>query len=320
VAEGPALTARPAARDAPPRQDVPRWQALAVLAAGVLVVSTASILIRYAHQGGAGSLAIAALRLVFATVILTPYALPRCRAESATLDRRTVVLVLASGAVLALHFATWITSLEHTSVAASAVLVTTNPIWVGLAAWLWLGEPPGRRGIVGIALGIAGGVAVFLAESGPGTTSARPLLGNALALAGALAASAYLLIGRRVRKRISLTAYIWIAYASAAAVLLVVALASDQPLGGLPASTYGIIAALAVGPQLIGHTTVNWAIRQLPAPTVAMAILGEPIGAAILAWLLFGEAANALQLAGFALLLAGIHIAARADAGSSPDG
>jgi len=311
VAEGSALTAPPGARDTEPRQGVPRWQALAVLAAGVLVVSTASILIRYAHQGGAGSLAIAALRLVFATVILTPYALPRCRAEIANLDRRTLGLALASGAVLALHFATWITSLEHTSVAASAVLVTTNPIWVGLAAWLWLGEPPGRRGVAGIALGIAGSLAVFLAESGAGTTSARPLLGNGLALAGALAASAYLLIGRRVRARISLTGYIWIAYASAAVVLLAFALASDQPLGGLPASTYGLIAALAVGPQLIGHTTFNWAIRHLPAPTVAMAILGEPIGAAILAWLLFGETANALQLSGFALLLAGIHIAAR---------
>jgi drug/metabolite transporter (DMT)-like permease len=290
-----------------------------VLAAGVAVVSTASILIRYALDEGAGSAAIAALRLVFATVLLTPFALARCGREIAALDRGTLGLALASGVVLAVHFATWIASLAHTSVAASAVLVTTNPIWVGLAAWLVLGEPVGRRGAIGIGLGMAGAIAVFLADGG-GASGASNALGNSLALAGALAASGYLLIGRGVRARLSLTAYIWLVYGAAALTLTAFALVEGSALTGLSWLAYGCILAMAAGPQLIGHTTFNWAVRRLPAPTVAMAILGEPVGAALLAWLLFDETASPGQLAGFGLLLAGIYATSRAEAGPQSPG
>jgi len=289
-----------------------------VLALGVAVVSTASILIRYAMDAGAASAAIAALRLVFATVLLTPFALARSGREITALDRRTLTLAIISGAVLAVHFATWIASLKHTSVAASAVLVTTNPIWVGLAAWLLLGEPVGRRGAIGIGLGMAGALAVFLADGAPGPAGGSSLLGNSLALAGALAASAYLLIGRGVRARVSLTAYIWLVYGAAALTLTAFALLQGVALTGLSWPAYGSILAMAAGPQLIGHTTFNWAVRRLPAPTVAMAILGEPIGAALLAWLLFDETASAGQLVGFGLLLAGIHVTARADGAARP--
>lgn len=299
------------------RRNGPAWLPHAVLAAGVLVVSTASILIRYAHQEGASSTAIAALRLAFATALLTPYAWPRARREIAAADRNAVLLAVGSGLVLAVHFATWISSLEYTSVAASAVLVTTNPIWVGLAAWLWMREPPGRRAVLGIGLGMAGGLVVFLADAGGTSSSPNAMLGNLLALVGALAASAYLLIGRRVRNHLSLTAYIWIAYGSSALALLAFAVATRQPLAGLSWVAYALLLALAAGPQLLGHTTFNWAVRRLPAPVVAMAILGEPVGAAVLAWLLFGESASPAQLAGFALLLAGIYISAR-DEGKRP--
>ena len=292
----------------------PRLAPYAVLAFGVVVVSTASILIRFAHLGGASSLTIAALRLAFATLVLTPYAWPRIRAEVSAAPNAVLAFPILSGVVLALHFATWITSLEFTSVASSAVLVTTNPIWVGLAAWLWLKEPLRPLAVAGIALGMAGGLAVFLADAAPGAVvGPDSLLGNVLALVGALAASAYLLIGRRIRDRLSLLAYIWIAYGVAAIVLLGVAATSGRALLGLPIMVYVLILALALGPQLIGHTTFNWAIRRLPAPTVAMAILGEPVGAAVLAWWLFDEAASPLQLTGFALLLGGIYLTARAE-------
>lgn len=287
-----------------------------MLAVGVCVVSTASILIRYAQQSGASSLTIATLRLAFATALLTPYAWPRTRRELRGADRRTIVLALVSGVVLAVHFATWISSLEYTSVASSAVLVTTNPIWVGLAAWLWLREPPTLLAAAGIALGVGGGLLVFTAEgSGSGGTPApNAMAGNLLALTGALTASAYLLIGRQLRGTLSLTAYIWVAYGTAALVLFVTTILAGEPLLGLPAMVYVLTLLLAAGPQLIGHTTFNWALRRLPAPTVAMAILGEPVGAAILAWLLFGEDATPIQLAGFALLLAGVYITARSEA------
>lgn len=287
-----------------------------MLAVGVCVVSTASILIRLAQQAGASSLTIATLRLAFATALLTPYAWPRTRRELRGADRRTIVLALVSGVVLAVHFATWISSLEYTSVASSAVLVTTNPIWVGLAAWLWLREPPTFLAAAGIALGVGGGLLVFATEGGgPGGAPApNAMAGNLLALTGALTASAYLLIGRQLRGALSLTAYIWIAYGTAALVLFATTILAGERLVGLPAMVYVLTLLLAAGPQLIGHTTFNWALRRLPAPTVAMAILGEPVGAAILAWLLFGEDATPVQLAGFALLLAGVYITARSEA------
>ncbi|MBI1394836.1 MAG: EamA family transporter [Betaproteobacteria bacterium] len=296
------------------RTGTPRWLPYAVLAAGVCVVSTASILIRYAQHTGTGSLSIAALRLSFATLLLSPYAWPRVRSELPRAKRSTITLAAVSGLVLAIHFATWITSLEYTSVAASAVLVTTNPIWVGIAAWLWLREPPSRTATAGIVLGVGGSVFVFATEGGHVAGAAQASLGNALALVGALMASTYLLIGRRLRGELSLTAYIWIAYGVAAATLVVTAWIAGQPLVGLPALAYVLTLLLAAGPQLIGHTTFNWAVRRLPAPTVAMAILGEPVGAAILAWVLFGERASPLQMAGFGLLLAGVYVTARAEA------
>lgn len=295
---------------------------LAKLAAGVAVVATASILIRVAQQHGAASLAVAAGRLVIAAAVLGVFAWPRVGAELRAASRATLGLAALSGVVLALHFVTWITSLEHTSVASSAVLVTTNPLWVGLLAWLWLREPPSRRTWVGIALGLAGGVAVFAAPApiAPADAAAvragAPLLGNALATAGALAASVYLLLGRALRGRLGLLAYVTVAYSAAATTLVAACVATGTAIASIDPVGWIAIVGLALGPQLIGHTTFNWAVRRFPAPLVAMAILGEPVGAALLAWLLLGEAVTTVEGVGFALLLAGIFVAASAPAAS----
>ena len=219
---------------------------------------------------------------------------------------------MLSGALLAAHFWAWITSLEHTSVASSTALVTTNPLWVALASAIVLRERPGSAAIAGIVLTLAGSVLVFAADASrtPGPEAAL-MLGNALALVGAMSASGYLLVGRALRARISLTAYIWLAYSTAAVLLLAGAMATGVSLMSLPSAAWMFMVALALGPQLIGHTTFNWALRRLTATFVAIAILGEPVGAAILAWLFFEEGFSPLQLIGFVLLLAGIFVAAR---------
>jgi drug/metabolite transporter (DMT)-like permease len=278
----------------------------------VAVVSTASILIRYAQAEGVPSLAIAALRLFIAVALLTPFALPALRRELPALGRRDLALAAASGAVLAVHFAAWITSLEFTSVASSAALVTTNPVWVGIASWLVLRERVGPAAVAGIALGLAGSGMILASSPAEGSAAPAPLLGNALALLGALAASAYLLIGRGLRARLSLLSYVWIAYGIAAVLLLCAATFSGAFAVPPSPPALLLLLALAVGPQLLGHTGVNWAVRHAPATEVALAILGEPLGAALLAWLLFGESFDATQLAGFALLLCGIFLVARA--------
>jgi len=291
----------------------------AVLALAVAVVSTASVLIRYAQAEGVPSITIAALRLGFAVLLLTPIALPRIWRELPRLSRRDLLLAFGSGTALAVHFAAWITSLEYTSVASSAALVTTNPVWVGIASVVFLRERVPPLAVAGIGLALAGSLLIFAAGAGAPASAPQPLLGNALALFGALAASAYLLIGRGLRERLSLLAYIWIAYGIAATLLLVAAFASGASPTGLSGTAFMLVLALAVGPQLIGHTAVNWAVRRVPATVVALAILGEPIGAAALAWLLFGEAFSGAQSAGFAMLLCGIYCASRASQSGHPD-
>jgi len=292
-----------------------RFLPFLILGTGVVVVSFAAILIRFAHAEGASSLTIAAVRLGLAAALLAPFAWLRHGREILRLGKREFALCVLSGAFLALHFWTWITSLEYTSIASSTALVTTNPLWVGLASALLLRERPRAAALTGIALTIAGSFLIFAADAGPadGGSGKAPLLGNSLALIGALSASGYLLVGRALRAKISLIAYVWLAYAIAAVLLIGGLIASGTSIAGLPAPAWGFMALLAIGPQLIGHTAFNWALRRLTATFVALSILGEPIGSALLAILLFGETFSALQLGGFVLLLGGIFVAARGE-------
>ena len=218
---------------------------------------------------------------------------------------------MLSGAFLAAHFWAWITSLEHTSVASSTALVTTNPLWVALISAIALRERPGGKALTGVVLTLAGSMLVFTADSGRISDGMSPLFGNTLALVGALAASGYLLVGRALRARVSLTAYIWLAYSAAAVLLVGAATLSGISVGALPGAAWVFMLALALGPQLIGHTAFNWALRRLTATFVAIAILGEPVGSALLAYFFFGEQFGTLQFAGFVLLLLGIFVAAR---------
>jgi drug/metabolite transporter (DMT)-like permease len=297
-------------------RSVPRFGPYLVLAVGVAVVSTASILIRYAQGEGVPSIVIAAVRLGLAAIILTPLAAAKCMRELRALDRRNVLLMLASGAFLAIHFWAWIASLEFTSVASSVVLVTTNPLWVGLASIVLLRERLARGTLAGIALTLAGCLCIFAADSASHEVSRNPdpLRGNALALLGAAAASGYLLMGRVVRRHVSLLSYIWLAYGTAAVLLLLAVAATQEALSGYSLLAYAAMLGLAVGPQLLCHTAFNWALRYMSATLVALSILGEPVGSAALAWLFFDERFKALQLAGFVLLLLGIYLAARAEA------
>lgn len=295
----------------------------AVLIAGIAVAASASIMIRLALNLGLPATTVAAGRLSLAALILLPVALVAGRADLAALRRRDVLLALASGAFLAAHFAAWISSLAYTSVASSVALVSTNPLWVGLASLVFLRERLTAATWVGIALTIGGSALIGISDSGGGGGS-NALLGNGLALAGAAAGSGYFLLGRDLRRRMSILSYIFLAYSAAALVLVALALAvgpgdlgalgRSAALGGLAIPGWALLLALALGPQLLGHTAFNWSLRYLSATFVTVALLGEPIGSALLALAVFGESFQALQLAGFVLLLAGIAVAARAEA------
>jgi drug/metabolite transporter (DMT)-like permease len=282
-------------------------QPILVLLAGVLIVSTSSILIRYAQAAGAPSLSIAAWRLALAALLLTPLALLRAGPELRALPRRDLLLAVASGAFLAVHFASWISSLAYTSVASSVALVSTNPLWVGLASLLLFRERLGWRTLAGIGATLLGTLLIGLADLA--STQPNPPLGNALALLGSATVSGYLLIGRDLRRRMSVLAYIYVVYATAAVILVAWALLAGARLLGFPPYVYLLLAGLALGPQLLGHTSFNYALSALSATFVAVAILGEPVGSALLAFLVFGERFAPLQLAGFLLLMLGIFLA-----------
>jgi drug/metabolite transporter (DMT)-like permease len=286
----------------------------------ILAVSTASIFIRFAQTDGAPSLVIAALRLTFATLLLAPVALTRHRDEIKSFSRNQVTLGVVSGLFLAVHFATWISSLEYTTVASSVVFVSTGPLWVALLSPMLLNEKLTRAAIVGLALALLGGTIVGLSDAcviqngiqcpelGQ-VMQGRAMWGNFLALAGAWAVTGYLIIGRKLRAGMSLIPYIFLVYGMAAVALLVIMLAAGQSPFGYETKTYGWIFLLAAVPQLIGHSTYNWALRYLPAAFVAVTTLGEPIGSAILAFFILSESPASVTVIGGVLILLGIYTA-----------
>jgi drug/metabolite transporter (DMT)-like permease len=291
----------------------PRWLPFVVLGIGLTAISFGAVLARLAQGEGVDSLAVASWRLGLAALLVTPIALLQARHELARLSARQVAMALLAGLCLALHFATWISSLEYTSVASSTALVTTNPLWIGLASFVLFRERPGAMMAGGIALSLAGSLAIFWSDSQGGAGQAQSLLGNTLALIGSWCFSAYLLIGRRLRAGLGLPAYIWLAYGAAALFLVAASLAGGVELGEQSALAWAVLLAMALGPQLLGHTAYNWSLRHVSATFVAVVTLGEPVGSALMAFLVFGEGFAPLQFAGFTLLLAGIYLAARGE-------
>jgi len=305
---------------------VPRRSTLTLgLLAGIAAVSTAAIFIRFAQHEGAASIVIAAVRLTIASLVLAPIALTRYRSDLRRLNRREWILALLSGFFLALHFATWITSLEFTSVASSVVLVSTTPLWVAILAPLVLRERLGMSALLGLILALTGGVIVGLSDAcslHQGALSCPPLrtffggtafLGDFLALSGAWMAAGYMLVGRKLRSKMELIPYIFVVYGMAAAVLIVIMLGMGESPLGLPPLAYLWFALLALVPQLFGHSTFNWALKYLPASLVAVTLLGEPVGSTTLAYFIFQEQPGWMKIGGAVLILVGIWMAARGE-------
>ncbi|MCG9886138.1 MAG: DMT family transporter [Cyanobacteria bacterium] len=291
---------------------------LLTVAVGVLAVSTAGVLTRFAMGAadrfdGPFAVALAAGRLLFAALLLGPAWVELGRSRGRT-HPLAYGFAIAAGLLLALHFGCWMTSLAYTTVAASTVLVTTNPIWIALIQWLLgQGRPSVKTGL-GIAVALAGS-AILALGSGDATESAiasQPLLGNSLALVGAIAASGYLILGQRAQGAgLSIQGYAAIAYGTAAIALIPLPILGGVPLTGQPPAVYGWLVAMAVVPQVIGHTSLNWSMRWLAPDLVALAILFEPVGASLLAWLWLKEVPSAATGIGAIAIGTGVLLATR---------
>ena len=275
----------------------------ALIGVGVVAASSAAVLIRLCD---APPIVIAAYRVGLAAAVVLPLALLRRRQELVSAIQGRGLPLAASGLFLALHFALWIVSLHKTSVASSVLLVTTSPIFVGLGGWLLLREPLYRRMVVGIFISLAGTAVVTLNDWGIGR---HAFSGDLLALGGALAITGHLLIGRRQRTQLSALTYVAAINTTAAAFLVLMAIGAGNELVGYSARTYGLLALLAAGPQLTGHFIFNYALGRVPPVVIAIALLGEPIGSSVLAFLVLGEIPDPPLYLGAAIILGGIALA-----------
>jgi len=276
-----------------------------ILTLGVVSVSFAAIFIRLAD---APPLVIAAYRLSLAALLIGPVAWIRSRTELRRLIKNNLAMTLLSGAFLALHFVLWITSLSYTTVASSVVLVTTSPIFVAIASHFLFHEKLSRRAILGMVISMVGAVVIGYGDWRIGS---KLFLGDVLAFLGTLSVVGYLLIGRRLRQNTGLLSYSCLVYSSAALFLLLAVFTLNYRLFGYSATTYVMFALLALVPQTLGHLSINWALGFVPATMVAIAVLGEPVGATALAFVILNESPAFTQIGGSILILSGIFVAFR---------
>jgi drug/metabolite transporter (DMT)-like permease len=284
-----------------------------VLGLALVGISFAGPLVRLSH---AHPLAIAIWRLGFSLMIVAmALVVTGSWRQWRRLDRSAVFLAAGAGVLLAVHFWSWNASINLTTVSASVVLVNMQPAIVALLSGLWLREPPNRRQWGGIAIAIGGAVVVALPDllSSATPITGRAMVGDALALVGAVTAACYYVAGRRLRATLDLWPYVAMVYGACFATLLVFALAVNAPVIAQPPREVAIFFALAIGPMLLGHTGLNWALKYLPAYLVNLTLLGEPIGATMLAAVLPGirETPTGATVVGGALILIGVYVAAR---------
>ena len=269
---------------------------------GVIAVSFSAILVRFSE---APSSVIAFYRMLFSCLILLPFFLKSSIGEIKRINKQNWILCIAAGTFLAFHFILWFESLQFTSVANSTVLVTMQPIFAFLGTYFLFKERVSFGGCVSIIVAITGSVLISASDFGHKDGA---LLGDMLALMACGLATAYFLIGQMVRKNMGLTVYTFIVYGISTLVLLVYVWGSNLELLNYPKEEWYIFILLAIIPTLLGHSLFNWAIEWVSTTKISMAILFEPVGAAILAYYIFKEGISVIQLIGSVLVLAGLSL------------
>ncbi|MFA6168797.1 MAG: DMT family transporter [Gemmatimonadaceae bacterium] len=291
-----------------------------VLLVALLGISTSGPLARLSE---APPLAIATWRLGFSLLIVAvPLIWTRGWRQWRGLSTKDLGIAVAAGALLAVHFWSWIASLGMTTVAASVLLVNLHPVAMIAGSALWLGERPTKRQIVGTIIGLSGAAVVAWGDfsgadtvgcTGTGTVGCKgtELLGDALALLGALTVAFYYLSARRLRARLDVWPYVTLVYGTCFVVLLGFSAVTGVQLAPQPSRELTIFAAIALGPMLLGHTGFNWALKHVNAPTVSLVMLGEPVGAGIIAFMVpaIAEVPSVRTLVGGAVILTGIVVA-----------
>lgn len=287
-----------------------------VLGLGVISFTFSPILVRWASE--APGLAVAVWRTAFAVLLLAPAAWWRIGPAVRSFSARDVLLITGAGILLGVHFIAWIESLYHTTVASASVLVTTSPIFLVVLGFFMLNERLSWTTVTAIVISVGGAVLIGVGDAQGIGVGPNPLWGNSLALAASLFASLYLLIGRVVRQQVDWLAYVFPLYTVAALTTLGTAWWQGIPLWGYDTGFYGLCLLMAIGPQIFGHGSFNYALHYLPAALVGMLALLEPVGSSALALVLFGEVPNGLAIAGMGIVLGAVATVVWTERGRTP--
>lgn len=265
-------------------------------------MSFSSILIK---ASSAPALIISTYRLMLTVILIAPSAIGRSMGEFKRLDRKSFLLCTLSGVFLAMHFATWITSIKFTSIASSAVLVNTHPVFIVVLSYLLLNERVSRKGFISIGITIVGGIIISFGDRGLGS---NVLFGDTLAIMGAVFVSFYMIIGRSIRQKLSVTAYTFIVYLSCTITLLILDMATKTPLFPYRLSDWAIFLALAIFCTILGHSIFNWSLQYVKPTFLSVAILGEPVFATLWAIFIFSEFPSFYNIIGSLTIIFGIYL------------
>lgn len=290
-------------------------RAYGVIVVAIVATSSAAILIRLALDENMPPLLIACARLLIATVVLTPIALRRYRAQMASLSTGEYKLIALGGVCLAIHFTAWVASLQHTTVLVSVVIVSTGPIWVAIMEVVFFHIRLSRLVVLGLLVALAGGAVIGIPINASPAVSGMEdtAIGALLALVGALSVSVYMLIGRKLRATLPVIPYVWLVYGVASVGALVVIVLTATPVAGFRAQGYVVLLAMGLAPQLLGHSSLNYLLEYFHAAMVSMFSQLEPIGSAILAAVVFNELPPAKQIAGSVIIIIGVLLASRGE-------
>ncbi|MBN1348919.1 DMT family transporter [candidate division KSB1 bacterium] len=273
-----------------------------VLSSGLVTVSMASVLIKLCS---APSAVIAMYRLGIAAIFFCVFTRLKLGPSWSRFTREQRRIAILSGIFLTIHFISWITSLKFTSVASSVVLVQSAPIFVALGSFLFLAERPPLLAIPGIAIVLLGGLLIGFHDF---SLDENSLFGNLLAVGGAVGAAGYVLAGRKLRATVDTFQYVTVVYSISAMMLAGIVILNRLPVLGYNAHEYLLLIAIAIFPQIIGHTSFNWALKYISATAVSVILLAEPIGASILAFVILGEMVSLMKAIGGLIILCGVGL------------
>jgi drug/metabolite transporter (DMT)-like permease len=283
-----------------------------LLTIGIISISLAAIFAKFCNN--VPSLMISTYRMTIAALILCLYVPFKGTLKLPLLNKKNILMCLLSGFFLSMHFLFWFISIKLTNIASSVVLVTTSPIFLGIISKFILKKQLPTKIKLGIILSFIGSLFIAQSDSNLFTKiNSKVLSGDLYAIAGGLMASLYLLIGGFQRSRQSTFEYILLTYSSSALILIILSLCSGLAFTGYSTRDYFFLILLAIIPQLIGHTTFNYALKHLSPESIAITILGEPVGASILAYFIFHEKLHTLQFIGIILILYSIIISTKTE-------